>query len=864
MKNKVLILMDNHFDLTWRRCFDRPTFWKGSTFVSYAEIEDYYITDHLAYADTVPGYRFQIESTAVIRKYLERHPAKKDIIRRRLQDGTIYIPFSGDNIVDSNMTSGETILRNYLLGKLWLESELGFSPDICTRNDAFGNCGQLPQIVRGCEGEWITSISYCLLDEDEWEGLDGSRLKQLRLHNCGHGGGFYKYPPCKTCHGDPEKRKTCSACGGRGIDFEYVKNARFPFRIDDPELLEKNGWAVLPYGGEEILPNEDVFNWVDAHKDEYDISFGTMPMIRDLTKHPKNPTVHRGDLNPSSSGTFVARIKTKQRLREAEYKMLNAETLSVMAAAHGGKLSKNVSGKVWEKIFFAAFHDSVTGTHTDPCYDELMDVFGEIDAGTNTLAADALSVLTENANGMISVINPTGDAVSGLVSVPCTSPIALKAENGTVLSPACVKDGTAAFAVTEMQPFEVRRFAVMDTARQGISRTEYCTGSADASGMIVLRSDEELNEAFGEAKYHAVIENNRFRVSADDFGLTEIYDKKLKKALSAAAGYRPCEWILEHDEGSPWTTFSDDRRRFRLAPYTRLLDKEEGEGCARLRFRTTPPMAFGYGIDGIDIITTVTLYDGIDRIEFADDAKWDTINHRLRAAFPVTAKGDTLYEVPYGWMKREPYWKPHEEENYTIGWNAATGDWAAINWAGVSAKEGSIALLNKGIPSYIIEDDTIFLSVLRSPGVPICLHEGRSYTMLDIDGMRDSGMHHHEFALTAYNRSLPESSIVADANSYEAGLLAVEGSVKNTDMPAVFGDGVRISSVKLPEIGTGMVIRLVETAGKTETVRVKFPAWVTEVYETNMMERKEQSLSLENGESELTFTPFKIRTLLCR
>jgi len=125
-------------------------------------------------------------------------------------------------------------------------------------------------------------------------------------------------------------------------------------------------------------------------------------------------------------------------------------------------------------------------------------------------------------------------------------------------------------------------------------------------------------------------------------------------------------------------------------------------------------------------------------------------------------------------------------------------------------------------------------------------------------------MHHHEFALTAYNRSLPESSIVADANSYEAGLLAVQGCVKNTDMPAVTGNTVRISSVKLPETGSGMVIRLVETAGKTETVRIKLPAWVTEVYETNMMERKEQSLSLENGESELTFTPFKIRTLLCR
>ena len=39
-KKKVLVFVNNHFDLIWRRCFDREITYKGDTFVSYAEIED--------------------------------------------------------------------------------------------------------------------------------------------------------------------------------------------------------------------------------------------------------------------------------------------------------------------------------------------------------------------------------------------------------------------------------------------------------------------------------------------------------------------------------------------------------------------------------------------------------------------------------------------------------------------------------------------------------------------------------------------------------------------------------------------------------------------------------------------------------
>ncbi|MGD0092178.1 MAG: hypothetical protein ABSE73_19865, partial [Planctomycetota bacterium] len=73
MKNKpvIHILTNNHFDPTWRRCWDKRFTDKGRTFVSYAELEDYYLTDNLAIARRHPEYKFEAESTVVARKYLE-------------------------------------------------------------------------------------------------------------------------------------------------------------------------------------------------------------------------------------------------------------------------------------------------------------------------------------------------------------------------------------------------------------------------------------------------------------------------------------------------------------------------------------------------------------------------------------------------------------------------------------------------------------------------------------------------------------------------------------------------------------------------------------------------------------------------
>jgi alpha-mannosidase len=365
--------------------------------------------------------------------------------------------------------------------------------------------------------------------------------------------------------------------------------------------------------------------------------------------------------------------------------------------------------------------------------------------------------------------------------------------------------------------------------------------------------DEQLHADIPE------IQNGRFRITADDHGILSIYDKKLKRVISKAGDLRPGEFILEHDEGSPWATLSSDRKRTLLSDSTSIAGIRKGAGYERLSYLIMPEDTSGYVIRGLKIKYDITLYEGMDRIEFKAEVFWDTYNHRLRIAMPVEFSGKQLYEIPYGVLERKPY-KPD------FGWLCAGGDWPAINWAGVSDSNGLAVLLNKGLPSYSMEDNgedstVILLSVLRSPCIPTYLHEPLMHSMTEWDGIRDAGTHSFEYALMAYENPCDYLKAIQDAEIYNSGLYAVRGNMDLPVMPSVISGSIRISCVKAAEKGNAAVVRLVETEGSSRPAIVAIPDYIKEAYRVNLLEREEKKLDIIDGNVRMDMHPFEIATL---
>lgn len=238
---KLFIYVTEHADLVWRRCFDRDFTFKGRNFISYADIEGYYIKDNIELCKKHKEYCFTVESPAMLKKFLEKNPNYKDEVKNLISDGKLKMPFTGNNIVDSNLISGEGIVRNFLYGREYLKNNFGHTPYGTDRNDAFGNTAQLPQIVRNFGSKWIYHIGYSTPDNLYWRGLDGSTVLVWEPKGIGYTGGYYKYPPCPECGG--HRDKDCPVCGNRRIDVDFLEK----MRVTLPDTLPDFDDGIPPY-----------------------------------------------------------------------------------------------------------------------------------------------------------------------------------------------------------------------------------------------------------------------------------------------------------------------------------------------------------------------------------------------------------------------------------------------------------------------------------------------------------------------------------------------------------------------------------------------------------------------------------------
>lgn len=829
-RKKLLVLVNNHFDLLWRRCWRRRFSFEGRSFASYSEIQDLYLRDNLTLAEGMANYKFEVESVAVLRNSLARHPEWKERLVRLAGEGRFAVSGSGENIIDSNMVLGESIVRNFLYGLLWVERELGLKTSLGVRTDAFGNSAQLPQILRGCELSRVSGLLYALPHGTCWRGLDGSEIAIAILPEAGRAHGIAKLRPCSDCNGSG-----CRSCEGTGIELQRVKppekeaiDASFPV-------------ATIAISPEELLPCLEIGEWAKRLGEEFDVEFAlgedtTGYLSADALRADEcNPSV---ELNPANTGCYVTRIRHKQECRRQEYAMLGLETLCCAARLAGRPYPAAALATLWRELLVTMFHDAITGTHIDAANAELEDIRAGIDRDVSGLRNEALGVLVEEAPDRISAINLRGAPFTGVLS-------------------ATVNLGGASFA--SLTDAHGRPVKVLSAGKLGDGRTrlDFTVKDLPPFSAECLHIRPAPLPAGPRRSRELEIENWRFRIRADANGILSIYDKKLRADLCKAGKYRPAEVILESDEGSPWATLKNSMERSGCP--SKFIGTEKGDGWQSMEFDIAiDGWTFAGGNPFLGSLKAI-LREGVDRIDFElDVSRWDAFNARIRIAFPLPFKGANVCEIPYGTLRREPY-APD------FSWTGANGDWPVVNWAGSQGSDFSVALFNKGTPSAKLEDGrTLLLSVLRSPVIPTFLHEPWDYVMTDFQGMRDAGEHRFEFALSSYGEPFSSSSVVDDAESYCAGAVAVQGNVRLPAMPVLRSKCARIAALKGAEDGDALMVRLFEFRGQGGEAVLTLPEEIESVTKVDLLERGGSPLNIgEGGEVRIPLRPWEIASIRC-
>lgn len=516
---KIRAIACNHMDLTWRRPFDRDMEFHGQNFVSYAKLEEYYILDNLELAREYPDYKFTIESVEVVRKFLERNPMYEAELKQLYAEGRIHTLFTGNNIVDSNLSSGESIIRNFLYGKRWMKQHMNQESGICMRTDAFGNSAQLPQIVRGFGCKYIGRICYSTCDGNYWRGLDGSTVVTKPFQIVFESGGYYKYRPCPKCKG-----YGCKACRYRGIDEVYIQRQIIPMSRMDTGKVTGDPLEYILCGGEELMPRCDILTFREEHKDDLEVVFSSYEDLYreiDLSRvdnPPEEEVASSVEMNTNNTGTYATRIRMKQRLRNCESALFTAENLESQYALATGKAHTEKLEAIWRQVNFTMFHDAVPATHVDAAYAELMDTFDWIEEEVHALNDENKQLFIQPKEQVLTVYNPSADAVERELLLDGDDWTADEEKliwaNGRYL----VK--LAAYEALELHRAQKKQYV----ETQKLGRQILSEGTSILTDVeIKTQAVEELN--------NAVIENERYRITAGLHGIREIFDKNLDMRL---------------------------------------------------------------------------------------------------------------------------------------------------------------------------------------------------------------------------------------------------------------------------------------------------------------------------------------------
>jgi alpha-mannosidase len=788
---KVYFQKQNHMDVTWRRCWDKSAFYRGSVIRPYSQLEELILNRDIELIKKENSYVTSIEQAITIRKYLERNPDKLPLIKELIWKKNIELLNGGETVIDYNMVNGESIVRNFLYSINWYEREFNVRNSSAIVIDTFGVSGQMPQILRKLGLDYITQIGRVFENKKSfWKGIDGTiicfkdptkgmeeKSAFISLES------YTKYYDCSVCKGSG-----CKHCNFTGLDTAS-------YRFSDATLINSSGIKSVgmaadplkraleyakdcPYeevyiylSSEEILQDDMLVELINEYRTKYsmDISFMTKDEefkkgtadLRELLKNSpeaiKTEDIdERNEGNCVCTGCYVSRIKLKQLIREAEGHLITAEKLAVWAKIYGMETYplKKIE-RLWNGMSFAQFHDAITSSHIDEAYYEILDCLQNITLGSEQICSEATGYL----NGLIDMrgisegqhfvlYNALSWERAGIHSV------VLQLENevyGEYLEIFDEIGNRQHIVETTIHELTDRH---MDIFKKRNSVEVKFTGSSiPAMGyrVFTFRYNNSKEKALANVECPEFLENEYYKIFLDEYGVIGIFDKELGKDVCT---YGTNDLYLEEDFGSPWETLARPFNCTRLRKKNKVtgIKKHENRMIAIIEGSYTEKEDLyngGKEENKLSWRQTITLYPKIKRIDFKMEVDWDTHSRRLKVAFPLGFTSDNdeaWYEIPYAAICRKKY-----EGSFGIHTNP-NGDWPALNWVEVYNKQEdySVTLLNKGLPCHKVENGVIYLSVLRSPEIPVYIY--------DFEDARDVGRHIFEHSIYSHKGSLEQGN----------------------------------------------------------------------------------------------------------
>jgi alpha-mannosidase len=808
----VHLLGQSHLDLAWLWTIKEARRKVARTFSSMVRLLDEY-----------PEFRYT-QSQAQLYEFLETdYPSLAKEVRAHIESGRWEVTGSTWVETDCNIPSGESLVRQIMLGKRYFKSQFGVDTDIFWVPDSFGYTASLPQIMKKTGIRYFFTTKLAWNDTTKfpynsfwWEGIDGSRILS-HMPPVGLEGNATPKDLRKAWLAYQQKEITPSVMmtygfgdGGGGVTKKQILTSRFMRTL-----------PTLPQA--RISSAKEFFESLAQAAADLPVWKGELYLEK-----------HRGAL------TTLGWIKKANRT--AEIGLYTAELLATLAAlnpAAKGRQARYPGAELdaaWKTLLTNQFHDIICGTCIPEVFTAAQEDFARISELTrkalDTSLAQLRTPVQKEQNGWtISVFNSLPWKRSDYVefSVPGTDKSFRVTDDRGQTCPWQLlgrSKGTTRLLcyIEDIGALSGRTLSVVPQKGQEVEPSQWRIGTKQ-------------------------IESPLYRIRLDGKGsLASIYERRTRREI-LAGGTR----------GNVLQAFTDKPKEWEAWDIDAEAETKQHE-CLRVQSVTTleqGPLRVVIEIvfksdRGSVIKQRMMLYHKLARIDFATAADWHERQTLLKVAFPLNVRAQAAtYEIQFGSLERASKAKtPQDKAKFEV---------SAQQWADLSDKKFGVTLVNDSKYAYDIKENVMRLTLLRSPHYP---HELDPSKQTDSKTM-DQGPHQFRYGLVPHHGDWRSGGSVRSAREFNQPLLVLPGVALRPIEPLLrtLPNGIFLSTVKKAEDGQDTIIRLYEGHGASAKVTLEFGYSVDQATECDLLEQPVAKLKSTKGKLALKFGPYEIKTL---
>ena len=554
-----------------------------------------------------PEYKFiqsQPASYEMCKKYYPELFARiKEAVKggQWIADGAMWVE------PDTNMASGEALIRQLVHGKRYYKEEFDVDSKVLWLPDTFGYTAALPQILKGCGVDYLVTqkIFWSYNEGDQfpyhyftWEGMDGSQVVSF-------------LPTSYTYRTDP-------------IEANNIWKNRTQVQDLDAFLMPYG------YGDGGGGPARDYIEYAKRQEDlEGSVKVkmaGPMEFFHDMEEQGGPVNTYVGELYFSAHrGTYTSQAAVKKNNRRNELAMREEEFWSSLGLGRGLEYDLAKADALWKELLLHQFHDILPGSSIGRVYVEANKAHEAIHAGAQELLDQAIDALTERKEeNAVTVWNSLSFDRKALVELPEAFGAGARTLEGQAVP---------------VQKKEAGVKAIVDIPSCGAVSLVPAEAGASGDGAKAAVSVKEEGDGY-------VLENSRVRATVDARG--EVVSFVLKESGREYAAQPMNRFRLYKDVPRLFDAWDIDSNYIlqEVKAVTEVSVEKVGEGLEGV-------VKVSGRISESSFTQYIRLAADSRRLAFETEVDWKELHRLLKVSFPVDVYAENgINEMQFGYVER--------------------------------------------------------------------------------------------------------------------------------------------------------------------------------------------------------------------